>query len=438
MAEKIVQLRTPYSGYLHREVPREDEEITRVGPGTPGGEYHRRFWQPVGLSAELEDVPRRIKILGEDLVLFRDRSGRVGLLELHCAHRGTSLEFGLVSDRGITCCYHGWQYDIDGKILATPGEPPDSTLKDRLHHGAYLTHEFAGMVFAYMGPQEKKPPFPRYDTFELPGYRLEPGSCYVVPCNWLQIKDNSMDPVHTAFLHTRVSTAHFTEAYREVGSLDWAETPVGLVYIHTRRVGDNVWVHSNDFLPPNIHQVPPTWENGKQAKNFQRSVLTHWSVPIDDTHSMNITFRRVYEGLTEEERKEMKRQYSGKSWMGFGQSADRTYEERQRVPGDYDAQVSQRPIAVHALEHLGATDRGITMLRKMVREGIRAVQRGEDPRNLVREEGKCQLTYSGDTILRIPQTGTQEEDLLLLRKTGRRVVDNLLSKHPDQALAAAE
>ena len=118
----------------------EDTELTQVGPGTPCGEYLRRFWQPIITSAEVQDLPRRLRILGEDLVAFRDKSGAMGLLELYCPHRGTSLEYGLVCDKGLRCCYHGWLFDVDGKILETPGEPPDSTLKDRLYHGAYPVH----------------------------------------------------------------------------------------------------------------------------------------------------------------------------------------------------------------------------------------------------------------------------------------------------------
>src|SRR5205814_2012301 len=109
----------PYGGYFHRHVPAADETLTRVGPGTPAGELLRRYWQPVAYSHEVADLPIRLKILHEDLVLFRDRSGRVGVLELHCAHRGSSLEFGLIAERGIRCCYHGWLYDVDGTILET-------------------------------------------------------------------------------------------------------------------------------------------------------------------------------------------------------------------------------------------------------------------------------------------------------------------------------
>jgi nitrite reductase/ring-hydroxylating ferredoxin subunit len=141
MTERGPFLTQPYGAYLNREVPREDVELTHVGPGTPAGEYLRRSWQPVAFSDELRDVPIPITVLGEELVVFRDGSGRVGVLQPHCAHRGTSLEYGLVSERGIRCCYHGWLLDVDGRILETPGEPAYSTLKNRLCQGAYRTHE---------------------------------------------------------------------------------------------------------------------------------------------------------------------------------------------------------------------------------------------------------------------------------------------------------
>ena len=198
MTAKASDITTPYSAYHHREVPREDEELTHVGPNTPGGEYLRRFWQPVAMTSELADLPLPVRILGEDLVLFRDGRGRIGLLQLHCSHRAASLEFGVVSECGLRCCYHGWLYDVDGRILETPGEPPNSRLKERFYHGAYPVHEYKGLVFAYLGPPDKKPPFPILDTFEQPGDRLVPYSI-TYDCNWVQTSENSMDPAHVVF-----------------------------------------------------------------------------------------------------------------------------------------------------------------------------------------------------------------------------------------------
>jgi len=407
-------LNRPFSAYLAREVPAPDEELTQVGPGTPCGEYLRRFWQPVACARELGDVPRRIRIMGEDLVVFRDGGRRVGLLQLHCTHRGTSLEYGLISARGIRCCYHGWRFDVDGQILETPGEPPTSTLRHRLCQGAYPTHQFGGLIFGYMGPPDRRPPFPLYDTFELPGFALEPAGKFMLPCNWLQIKDNSMDPVHTSFLHAISSGCQFTEAFGALAELAWKETPFGMIYIATRRVGEHVWVRVCDFMAPNVHQFTREVEAATEEKVASRPVIIRWAVPVDDTHTWNMELAQVDPawGLT---RDEIAR-------PGFGQSDDRPYEERQRHPADFDAQSSQRAIAVHALERLASTDRGVIMLRNIVRDGIRAVAAGRDPKELRREPGPPIATYTQDTVLRIPAEKDAEADRRLLREIGFKVV----------------
>ncbi len=413
MATRVPFLNTAYGAYHHRERPEADEELTHVGPGTPCGEYLRRFWHPIIAAEELQDLPRRLRIMGEDLVAFRDKSGAVGLLELHCAHRGTSLEFGLVCEKGIRCCYHGWLFDVDGKILDTPGEPPDSTLKDRLYHGAYPVHEYHGLVFAYMGPPDKKPAFPIFDTLDLPGYQLVACPGYIWPCNWLQVKENSMDPAHLAFLHTLPGSVGFTDDLGALGEWDFMETPAGMVYIDTRRQEDKVWVRVADFIPPNIHQFPPNADPMAQRTSMNRPTATRWAVPIDDTHTMQIGFNRAPEG------REPRRS------AGFGQDGNRPYEERRRVPGDYDAQTSiHGGIARHRLEHLASTDRGVTMLRNMIRRGIRAVQNGADPTHGIRQDGKVISTYSQDRVVGgVPPAPTPEEDTRLLREIGRKVVE---------------
>jgi nitrite reductase/ring-hydroxylating ferredoxin subunit len=416
-------LNRPYGAYFAREIPPPDDELTRVGPGTPCGEYLRRFWQPVVYARELGAVPVRLRIMGEDLVAFRDRSGRVGLLQLHCPHRGTSLEYGLIGERGIRCCYHGWCFDVDGTILETPGEADSSTLKRRLWQGAYPTHELAGLVFAYMGPPERRPAFPLYDTFSLPGLTLMPAAKFMLPCNWLQIKDNSMDPVHTSFLHAISSGDQFTPAFGALAELDWVETPFGMIYVATRRVGEHVWVRVCDFMAPNVHQFTRELEEATAEKIGSRPVVIRWGVPIDDTHTWNMELAQIDPawGLTPEQ----------VAQPGFGQSDDRPYDERQRHPADYDAQSSQRPIAVHALEHLASTDRGVIMLRKIVRDGIRAVAAGGDPKGVLREPSPPIETFTQDTVLRLPATGDAETDRRLLRETGRRVVRGTAGRPSD-------
>jgi len=352
--------------------------------------------------------------MGEDLVAFRDKRGAVGLLEPHCPHRGTSLEFGLISAKGLRCCYHGWLFDVDGKILETPGEPPDSTLKDRLYHGAYPVQEYHGLVFAYMGPADKQPAFPIFDTFNLPGYQLvaRPGSIW--PCNWLQVKENSMDPAHLAFLHTLPGSEGFTGDLAALGEWDFMETSAGMVYIDTRRQGDRVWVRVADFIPPNIHQFPPNADPMAQRTAINRPAATTWAVPIDDTHTMQIGFRRAPEG------RELRRD------AGFGQDGKRSYEERQRIPGDYDAQTSiHGGIARHSLEHLASTDRGVIMLRNMIWRGIHAVQNGADPIHGSHQAGQVIQTYAHDrVVVGIPPAPTPDEDRRLLREIGRKVVED--------------
>jgi phenylpropionate dioxygenase-like ring-hydroxylating dioxygenase large terminal subunit len=376
----------------------------------------RRFWQPVALSKAVQDLPRRVRILGEGLVVFRDQSGRVGCLELHCPHRGTSLEFGLVSEQGIRCCYHGWLMDVDGRILDTPGEPANSTLKDRLCQGAYPTHEYQGMIFAYLGPPAKQPAFPILDTYHQPGCRMVPLIQHFYPCNWLQIQENVMDPAHLEFLHA-ITGSHFPDEMRMHSVLDWLESPSGMICIATRRVDEHIWVRINEYIPPNTRQFPSGGPSVRQAHVY-RARHTHFTVPVDDHNTMFMGFVRLGEGQ------------EAPQGPGFGQTADRSYEERQRVPGDYDAQTSiHRGLSRHGLEHLATTDGGIIMLRNIVRRGIRAVQNGQDPAHVLWEAGQVVPTYSNHTVKLLPKALTPEAEEQLLRATGRHVAEGYLKDH---------
>ena len=432
---KVPYLIEPFGGYHTREVPDEDEELTHVGPGTPGGEYLRRFWHPVARVEDLGDLAAPIRILGEDLILFRDLGGRIGLLARHCVHRGTSLEYGILAERGIRCCYHGWHFDVDGRILDTPGEPARSTLKDRLCIGAYPTVEYNDLVFAYMGPPEARPSFPILDSFELPGYELghgEPiGIANVKPCNWLQIMDNVVDPVHEAFLHARSTGYQFLDEYGEpvtaladVGEYDFVETPIGIACQVTRRVGGDVWVRTIEYINPNIAQIPRTpafplhYPEGRDEVCYSPWV-TRWRVPIDDTNTLEFAFVRLRPG-------EENTYITNPAPVVLNNYGGRPAEEAQRDPGDYEAQIGQRPIARHALEHLGATDRGVNMMRKMIRRGIRAVARGEDPPGVERSANGPIATYANDTVVRAAPAATPEKDSKQLRTIARGVVDRAL------------
>jgi len=344
---------------------------------------------------------------------------------LHCPHRGTSLEFGLIDDKGIRCCYHGWLFGVDGTILETPGEPADSTLKDRLFHGAYPVHEAHGIVFAYMGPPEQRPPFPSYDSYSQSGSRMIPGRKYFYPCNWLQIMENTMDPVHTAFLHTIVSGAVFTEEFGVLPELDYVETPIGMVYVGTRRVADNIWTRMVEVVLPNLQQVAPIWEDGRKERQFSGPMMSRWIVPQDDTNSMFIEFRHVSE--TEDVTPGW---WADRDIMLPGQIAADSYKEGQLHPGDYEAQVSQRPIAIHGLEHLSETDRGVSMYRNQIRRGIRATAAGQDPMGVFRNGAGVIPTYCNNTVLRVPPAAAGTNDKELMRATGRRLAESYLKAPP--------
>src|SRR5439155_476311 len=166
------------------------------------------------------------------------------------------------------CCYHGWVYDVDGRCLATPGEPHGSRLRERVRQGAYPTHEFAGLVFAYLGPPDGRPAFPRYDSYELPGYQLKPAAQFVLPCNWLQVKDNSMDPVHTAFLHALSSGYQFTEAFGVVHELEHLASADRGVITLRRTVRDGIHAVARGGDPHGTR-----WPAGKIIRTFAQDLV---------------------------------------------------------------------------------------------------------------------------------------------------------------------
>jgi phenylpropionate dioxygenase-like ring-hydroxylating dioxygenase large terminal subunit len=407
-----------FIGYHKREVPEPDAELTHVGPGTPCGEWLRRSWQPVALAAELGAAPLALRVLGEDLVLFRDRSGRLGLLNRHCSHRGASLEFGIVMERGLSCCYHGWHYDVDGTLLETPAEPSDR-IRSRVVHGAYPTHEHDGIVFAYLGPPELQPRFPLFDVQRIPDTRSVPFSLET-PCNWLQVYENTQDPVHVVYLHTRMSGAQFGDASGAEQVLDYRETPLGMVNVQTRRWNGHYWTRMTESILPNGNQTGAIWESADREKVFQRSAMLRWMLPVDDSHTLTIGWRFYRPELDPAGLGDASS--VGKGKIDFmGQTGERSYAERQRQPGDYEVQVSQRPIAVHALENLASSDRGVSMLRRLIRQGIRRLPQENAPRELPLAGDGCVPSFCQDTVWPAPNG----DDGARLGEFGATVADTL-------------
>jgi nitrite reductase/ring-hydroxylating ferredoxin subunit len=399
-----------------------DPELTAVGPGTPCGEYLRRYWMPMAMAQQIKDLPLRVRILGEDLVLFRETGGELGLLHLHCCHRNMSLEFGIVEPGGIRCSYHGWKYAVDGTILETPCEPPASQVKSKACMGAYPVVEFKGLVFAYMGPLDDVPPFPAFDTFDEPGDQMIP---FLIPspCNWLQVMENAWDPFHSVYLHTRAARVQFIDAFAEMPRIEFFERPFGEFYTNTRRVGDIIWLRVHDKLLPSFTQNGAHFPVPDGSRYFGRCGLTRWVVPVDDTNTLVIAWRHFRDGddpkgLTD------KTQVGYNMVDFYGQTGDRPYEQRQRDPGDWDAWVSQGPVNVHARENLTFTDRGIAKVRRKLREAIRNVKDGgKVPQPALVYDGVIP-TYGGDTMLRIAKSN---EDDKLLKHVAHRVAEIYVS-----------
>lgn len=411
-----------------RVIPSENAELTHVGPGTPMGELLRRYWQPVGVADELRDLPKRIRILGEDLVLFRDKKGTPGLLELHCSHRGTSLEWGRVEEQGIRCCYHGWLYDVEGRVIEMPCEPPGYAERRRIEHPAYPVTEFGGLVFAYLGPPEKQPLFPMYDIYDLRhrqgvvlrGMRIW-GDCsigYVRDCNWLQHLENVLDPWHLVILHTVISGAQFRGVLglSQLPQIDFDDTPLGVRY-HVERdlPSGSRLIRYAEVVLPNIHLIPSIHERGERPVENDKPSEFSWVVPIDDTHvtGFSIVAWPLVDGKPDPgftPRTDTVTYDDHGNKIRPGDARDRPYEERQRRPDDMEAQEGQRAIAIHALENLVSSDKGVTLLRRKLKQSLDMVRQGTDPPNIVRDPEKNHAieTHAHNTVRRREAPGARE------------------------------
>ena len=262
------------SGYGQHLSNTPDHELTRVGPGTPCGEYLRRFWHPVAITSDLGERPKKLRILGEDLVLFREGNGRIGLVHQRCPHRGASLEYGVCEARGIRCCYHGWHFDVNGQLLDAPGQAAAAAerLKARVTLGAYPAFDYNGLIFAYLGPIAAIPRFPVFDSFALEGMTMVP---YAAPfqCNWLQVLDAILNPIHTSFLHSNIGRVQFSEGFGEVGQMDYFERGPWLLGSNTRRVDDNIWMRINELVLPNFTQAGAAFAADGTAQRLLRAQL---------------------------------------------------------------------------------------------------------------------------------------------------------------------
>ena len=400
-----------YAGYNIRFSSQPDDELTQVSRGTPCGEYLRQFWQPIYINDDLKDLPVAIKILGEDLVLFRDLSGTLGLVHKQCPHRLASLEFGKCEKHGIRCCYHGWHFDTDGTLIDAPGQPQrlNDNLKKRIKLGAYPVLQYKGLIFTYLGPISKIPEFQiidamAFENMEMVPYKAEFG------CNWLQVLDAILDPLHTSFLHSNFGRMQFSEGFGEVGQMDFFERSVWLLGVNPRRVGDNVWLRVNELVLPNLTQAGSAFAaDGTERRLYGRSSFTRWVVPVDDQNTLALAWANFGDRGDPPEWNTP----DGPELIEQGEIFNRNYEERQRSPGDVEATEGMGRITIHKNENLVVSDRGITMLRKRLRQQIRSVSNGQPPARPNRGESGVIPTYGGDTVLHIPRFADHDESQIL-------------------------
>ncbi|MCW5745167.1 MAG: aromatic ring-hydroxylating dioxygenase subunit alpha [Alphaproteobacteria bacterium] len=375
--------------------PTYDARLTEVSRGTPMGELLRRYWHPVGMARDAGATPRLIRVLGEDLILFRDGAGRPGLVYPRCCHRGTTLYYGKVEERGIRCCYHGWLFDVEGRCLEQPCEPDAGRQRDRVHQPWYPVEERYGLIFAYMGPPARRPVLPRYEclevlddgeTVEADDSSIGTGGIQIAPCNWLQHFENVVDPYHVPILHGSFSGPQFVAQMAAMPKVKFEYTPRGVRSTQLRAQPDGrTFRRITEAALPTLRVVP-----NPRVGRYGMVESVGWTLPIDDTHYRIYVAGRVRE---QGELGKMRSRYNGKVW------AELTPEEHQRFPGDVEAQVGQGPITYHSEEHLASSDQGISMLRILLRKQLDTIAAGGDPVGVAFSEADAYVKFDAGQYL---------------------------------------
>jgi len=362
----------------------ESDALTRVSKGTPMGELMRRYWHPIAAAGELvERATKSVRLLGEDLVLYKDRSGTLGLIDRLCPHRRVDLSYGIPEEDGLRCMYHGWMFNETGQCIEQPFEEtvhPDGRFKEKVKVAGYPVQELAGLIFAYMGPQ----PVPQLPLWEpLSGHNVARDIAITeLPCNWLQCQENSLDPVHTEWLHSYWTNHQQIEGRIPAEDVRKLPPPHERISfdafehgIIKRRVlkglGEehDLWRVGHPILFPHILQV-----------GSPERVTMQFRVPVDDENTLHVsiyTFRAA-PGTTVPKQEIVPYYYNPLKDADGRFIVDVTFNQ------DYMAWVTQGPIARRDLEKLGESDKGIIMFRKMLREQTKIMEDGGDPMNVFR------------------------------------------------------
>lgn len=356
----------------------QNERLTQVGPGTPMGELLRRYWQVAGTALELETEPvQKIRLLGENLTLFRTEGGEYGLVDDVCPHRCMAMEYGIPQENGLRCAYHGWLFAPSGQCLEQPYEEtvnPQARFKDKVRIKAYPVQELGGLIYAYMGP-EPAPLLPRWDVL----VREDTDKVidmHPLPCNWLQCMDNSLDPVHFEHLHAVFGNYQLKKLGRPAAlfpakhvKIEFDKFEFG-VYKRRLLEGESEdiddWQVGHPILFPNILAVGEEDRPRLQIR-----------VPADDTHTTHIWYRTK---PCEAGGRGPLRVRHGSLFQEDGKIIADTIPYQ-----DMTAWVGQGPVTPRHKEHLGASDVGVIMYHKMLLDEAEKVARGEDPLGTIRD-----------------------------------------------------
>ena len=370
-------------------------DLGHVGPGTAAGQWLRRYWIVVGTTRDLYDIPQAVQILGEDLVLFRDPEGKIGLLGLHCPHRGTSLEYGDIEDGGIRCPYHGWLFDVHGQCLEMPAEPKDRKFPHKVKHLSYPVRELGGLIFAYLGPdRDDPPPLPRYRALSDTNGQRSLESTRVYDYNWFNFIENGADPVHFSILHRADPNDGTWRSwffnFKDVPPFDAVETSYGMKVI-SRKPGptaDTEYVDEKSFALPSILQIGDTEFTHFKKKRQDLASGSHnehfmFVTPNDDDRFTLFTVNhytgsdpQFFQKLAPSRRIAApveKKEYDGRKYSpyrGNVRTEDIMCQTTQGVIGERE-------------EQLATADKGVILIRKIILNAIQAVQDGRVPKGMV-------------------------------------------------------
>ena len=380
----------------------QNQLLTRVGPGTAMGSLLRRYWMPIAGVSEFESCHTKpIRLMGEDLVLYKDLSGNFGLIDRHCPHRRADMSFGMAEENGLRCSYHGWAFDASGQCVEQPFQDtvlPERNFKCSVKTLAYPVEVKAGLVWAYMGPLPA-PCVPDWEPFSRPN-----GFTQIVissiPCNWFQCQENSIDPVHFEWMHEnwgkRLRDENDSTYAPKHLKLDFEEFEYGFVYKRVREGGDEnhpFWTIGRVALWPNCFFLGDHFE---------------WRVPIDDENTLSVTWKITHLPID----REPYEQQSIPTWTGPVKDANGEWITSHVMNQDFVAWVGQGRIADRTKEKLGLTDRGIVMMRRRFFDEMKRVAAGEDPKGTIRDPEKNKVVQlpiaNNDTTLR----GLTTQDIL--------------------------